>query len=475
MMDWAEPGNVAAALVQGRGFSDPFDGGTGATAWVSPLPAWVEAAVFLPLGAKTPAAAAALLVLSVLGLAAAHALLVSALEPFGAWARGASSAAFLAYCVLVPGNPLGLLSEAWLDILLSAALLWAALRVMRQHDGRGAAGLVAVALLAPLDNAGLARLGRGSWCMALAWRRRRDRRTLVGCRLAAAAAAAAVAVGCMDRPQRAPSLRALRPPQVELLVRAAPGERRLPGRAAAHGDRPSGPAVLRRRPIQPVRGPRARCALRGHLPRPRPLRPCARTRSTSRATSCGALANGRRVLQEREGGGAFTDGLRVLARRTRRGSGGLRRADPRRPRTRRSGRGSTPLPRGRATAAPAHARPSRRRRRSGATGSQKRLEYDDEFRGPPSPLATRVPDGRPSRRSRSSSRRPSSGGRLASPRRPHGLPPSRIGDAPALRAREPQRAPPVSAHRDAIRRSSGPSPRLAPHAVPAGIAMTPAP
>ena len=38
MRDWAEPGNVAAALVEGRGFSDPFEGGTGATAWVSPLP-----------------------------------------------------------------------------------------------------------------------------------------------------------------------------------------------------------------------------------------------------------------------------------------------------------------------------------------------------------------------------------------------------------------------------------------------------
>jgi hypothetical protein len=38
MFDWAEPGNVAAALAEGRGFSDPFDGKTGATAWVSPLP-----------------------------------------------------------------------------------------------------------------------------------------------------------------------------------------------------------------------------------------------------------------------------------------------------------------------------------------------------------------------------------------------------------------------------------------------------
>ena len=76
MFDWAEPGNVAAAVLQGRGFSDPFDGGTGATAWVSPLPVWVEAAVFLAFGVKTAASAKALLVLSVLGLGAANALLL---------------------------------------------------------------------------------------------------------------------------------------------------------------------------------------------------------------------------------------------------------------------------------------------------------------------------------------------------------------------------------------------------------------
>src|ERR1700685_530215 len=127
MYNWAEPGNVAAALAQGRGFSDPFDGKTGATAWVSPLPAFVEAAVFLLLGVKTSAAAAALLVLSVLGLAGATALLLSALEPSGTWMRGVASGAFLAACALLPGGPLAVLSEAWLDILLSTALLWAAL------------------------------------------------------------------------------------------------------------------------------------------------------------------------------------------------------------------------------------------------------------------------------------------------------------------------------------------------------------
>jgi len=192
MLDWAEPGNVAAALAQGRGFSDPFDGGTGATAWVSPLPVLVEAAVFLAFGVKTAAAAKALLVLAVLGLAGANALLLFALGPFGAWTRNAASAAFLAYCALLPGGPLEVLSEAWLDVLVSAALLWAALEVGRAPEGKAPAALFAVCLLAPLENAGLA-LAAGIVLAALAWSFRGDTRRLRIPVAAAALAAAAVA------------------------------------------------------------------------------------------------------------------------------------------------------------------------------------------------------------------------------------------------------------------------------------------
>jgi hypothetical protein len=192
MFDWAEPGNVAAALVQGRGFSDPFDGGTGATAWVSPLPVCVEAAVFATFGVKTAASASALLALSAVGLALANVLLLSALGPYGNWARGAASAAFLCYCAFVPGGPLAVLSEAWLDVLLSAALLWAALETGRSSGEKGGAALVCVAALAPLDNAGLA-LSTGIVLLALAWRFRGDARRLM--LPVAAAVACAVSVG----------------------------------------------------------------------------------------------------------------------------------------------------------------------------------------------------------------------------------------------------------------------------------------
>jgi hypothetical protein len=193
MFDWAEPGNVAAALVQGRGFSDPFDGGTGATAWVSPVPVWIEAAVFLAFGVKTASSAKVLLVLVTAGLAATNALLVAALEPFGEWMCGAASAAFLAYCSFLPGGPLTVLSEAWLDMLLSATLLWAVLENFRSPGRRGFVTLVAVALVAPLENAGVA-VAVGLCVLVLAWRSLRARQSLA--LPAAAAAAAILSVAC---------------------------------------------------------------------------------------------------------------------------------------------------------------------------------------------------------------------------------------------------------------------------------------
>jgi hypothetical protein len=192
MFNWAEPGNVAAALVEGRGFSDPFDGKTGATAWVSPLPALVEALVFVLFGVKSAASAAALLVVSVAGLTGAHALLSSALRPHGAWMRATASAAFVAACALLPGGPLEVLSEAWLDILLSALLFWAALEAARAPGRRSWAALVGAALLAPLENAGLA-VAAGIAAVALAWAGRGEPRRLA---VPAAAAAAALLAVC---------------------------------------------------------------------------------------------------------------------------------------------------------------------------------------------------------------------------------------------------------------------------------------
>ena len=374
MLDWAEPGNVAAALVQGRGFSDPFDGATGATAWVSPLPVWVEAAVFLALGVKTAAAAKALLVLPVLGLGAANALLLSrARAPPGAWARGAASAAFLAYCALLPGGPLEVLSEAWLDMLISAALLWAALSTRRAPQGPGRLALFAVALAAPLDNAGLA-LAAGIVLLALAWSLPRGHPPGCGSRSRPPRFAAAAVGGWTGR--NAAALGRLVPLKSNFWF-----ELHLANVDSADG-LPRMETVLRRLPFFDI-GEFARYAGLGEAAyvdsfrAPGARRPARRRRSTSRATSCAgrptppSSAGG-------EGGGAFT---RIQVPPGRRGAPRrVRGADPPRAvRRRRSGRGSTRIPRSRAR---------------GCTGlgladegaawrdwADKRLAYDGRFRG----------------------------------------------------------------------------------------------
>ena len=195
--NWAETGNVAAALVGGRGFSDPFSGGTGPTAWVPPLPVWIEAAVFLAAGVKTAAAAWTMLVLAVAGLAGAHALLLRAGNPQSAGrpaGRGyvwAASAGFLALVVVPPGGPLEVMSEAWLDLLLSALLLWAAVETVRAPRPLATAGLAAAAVLGPLAHAGLA-LATACVLGVLAWRDVRGRRSPAVPLIAAAAAAVAL-------------------------------------------------------------------------------------------------------------------------------------------------------------------------------------------------------------------------------------------------------------------------------------------
>jgi 4-amino-4-deoxy-L-arabinose transferase-like glycosyltransferase len=59
-----EAGRVARAVVQGRGYSDPFGTGSGPTAWLAPLYPLIIAASFKLFGIYTPAAAWVLLALN---------------------------------------------------------------------------------------------------------------------------------------------------------------------------------------------------------------------------------------------------------------------------------------------------------------------------------------------------------------------------------------------------------------------------
>ena len=56
-----EMANIARALATGHGFSSPFSGQTGPTAWTAPLYPWVISLAFRAFGVFTPAAAFAML------------------------------------------------------------------------------------------------------------------------------------------------------------------------------------------------------------------------------------------------------------------------------------------------------------------------------------------------------------------------------------------------------------------------------
>jgi len=189
--NWAEPGNIAAALVEGRGFSDPLGGGTGPTAWHPPAFPLLVAGVFAVTGVKTATSAAVLIALAVLGLAAAHALLIAAVPETDRLLRGAVSGVFLFLVAVLPGSFLDVLSEAWLAVLCSTLLLWGTI-VHRRTPGRAAtAALATGAAVGALTHAGLI-VGAGALLAVLACLDLRARRMP----RAAIVALATLVVGC---------------------------------------------------------------------------------------------------------------------------------------------------------------------------------------------------------------------------------------------------------------------------------------
>jgi len=147
--------------------------------------------VFFLAGVKTAAAAKLMLALAAAGLATAHAFLVAAIAPHARWMRRVTSAVFLVFAVTVPANSFEVLSESWLVILLSAALLWSAKEHRRAPRAAVTAGLATTAALAPLAHAGLA-LATAAVLATLFALDRRGRRPLRAPLVAALAAAVTV-------------------------------------------------------------------------------------------------------------------------------------------------------------------------------------------------------------------------------------------------------------------------------------------
>ncbi|HYL64844.1 MAG TPA: glycosyltransferase family 39 protein [Candidatus Methylomirabilis sp.] len=122
-----EVGNIAAALAQGRGFSDVFRTGTGATAWLAPVYPLVVAAIFKLFGTFTTRAFFAACFLNIVFSSAACVPVFCAGKRLGGLGL-ASAAAWL--WALFPNAvmiPFEWIWDTSLSGLLAATLLWATL------------------------------------------------------------------------------------------------------------------------------------------------------------------------------------------------------------------------------------------------------------------------------------------------------------------------------------------------------------
>jgi hypothetical protein len=160
-----EYGNVAASLVSGHGFSNPFTYPTGPTAWMPPGPVLVYALVFFIFGIKTMASAYALATLKAAGLTAAVAVLMQTARAHGLQSRWLELVAMAAVAYFLRLRWLVQLDlDQWMVILLSCLLLCC----LAQIGERLRPWHVVLAALLPLSSPaltvgfGIILLGRGA-------------------------------------------------------------------------------------------------------------------------------------------------------------------------------------------------------------------------------------------------------------------------------------------------------------------------
>ena len=176
-----EYGNIAEALAEGRGFSDSMGHGSGPTAWMPPLLAFIYAFAFFILGTRSHAAAMACCLLKCLALGFCFYLLLQWARQL-AGPRGQWAAALLALVeVFLDRHRLfGGLNDEWLVNLASCLALYLLLE-LAQHRERALAfpgwPVVLSALALPLISP-TCTLGLGVGCVTLALSSRREGRPL---------------------------------------------------------------------------------------------------------------------------------------------------------------------------------------------------------------------------------------------------------------------------------------------------------
>ena len=131
-----EPGNIAASIARGQGFSSPLRVPTGATAWMTPVYPLLLAAVFRYLGIYTLRSFVAAVLLNILFAVLACVPIYYAGERIGGAGLGAGAAwlwAIFPNAILLPFESMW---DACLSALLAATILWATLALAESRRAR---------------------------------------------------------------------------------------------------------------------------------------------------------------------------------------------------------------------------------------------------------------------------------------------------------------------------------------------------
>jgi hypothetical protein len=134
-----EPGNIAASLARGKGFSDPFRANTGPTAWTTPVYPLLVAGVFRLFGIYTFPSYAAAVLLNIFFSTLACVPVFFA----GKRIAGLGAAALAAWLWAVFPNAIVFTTSIWdvsLSALLAATILWATLALSESRNLRAWVG-----------------------------------------------------------------------------------------------------------------------------------------------------------------------------------------------------------------------------------------------------------------------------------------------------------------------------------------------
>jgi hypothetical protein len=167
-----ETGNIAQAIVRGRGFSDVFRQPTGPTAWLAPVYPLLLAAIFHLFGVFTLAAFWAAAILNILFSAGACVLLFFAGRRIGGLGLGAAAAWLWAVFPNGVIIPFEWIWDTSLAVLLATAILWATLAIERSERKRDWIGYGLLWGLALMTTPALGSLAP-FLLVWLAWRARR--------------------------------------------------------------------------------------------------------------------------------------------------------------------------------------------------------------------------------------------------------------------------------------------------------------